>query len=127
MLHAADARSKRPGAFHQGVLGWRARDPKFERDPASRVAYYQLGHRVGTEDRLGGWEVELRQAEVGAPDVQAYKVVVTVEAHPAARFGYEVFVSRSGAPSTPLFGAERAPTSGDSADVVAAPLLLEGE
>jgi hypothetical protein len=53
----------------------------------------QLGHRVGTEDRLGGREVELGQVEVGAPGVQAHKEVVAVEAHPAARFGYEVLLA----------------------------------
>src|ERR1017187_9479568 len=37
----------------------------------------QLGHRIGTEDQLGGWEVKLGQAEVGAPGVQAYFHVVS--------------------------------------------------
>jgi hypothetical protein len=126
MLHAAHARPDPRGALHQRVLGRRARDPEFECDSASHVDYHQLGHRVETEDGLVGREVELEQAEVGASDVQAHKVVVAVEAHPTALFGYPVLVGRSAAPGRPLFGAKRAPPAGDSADVVTVGLLLGG-
>ena len=37
------------------------------------------------EDGLGGREVELGQAKIGAPGVQAHKEVVAIAAHPAAR------------------------------------------
>ena len=57
-----------------------------------QMALRQLDHRVETEDRLGEREVELGKVEIGAPGVQACKEVVAVEAHLAARFGYEVFV-----------------------------------
>ena len=46
----------------------------------------------GPGDRLGGREIELGQAEVGAPGVQADKQVLAVQAHALARFGYVVFL-----------------------------------
>ena len=86
----------------------------------------QLGDRVETENGLGGREVELRQAEIGAPGVQARKEVVAVEAHLAARFGYEVFVGRGNAPGGALFGGQSAPAAEDSEEVAAMGLLLRG-
>src|ERR1039458_4305657 len=89
VLHAADASPDRGGALQQRVLGRRGWDAELERDLATGEGNDQLGDRVGTEDRLGGREVELGQVEIGTPDVQAHKEVVAVGAHAAARFGYE--------------------------------------
>ena len=60
------------------------------------------------------------------PPLTSPRDCAVVPPHPAARFGYKVSVGRSGAPRGPLFGAERTPTAGDSADVVAVALLLGG-
>src|ERR1019366_3725662 len=75
---------------------------------------------------LGGRKIELGQAEVGAPDVQAHKVVIAVKAHLAVLLIYEVSVGRSSAPGRPLFGAESSPATRDRANVVAMALLLGG-
>ena len=71
MLHAPDRGPDRPGALHQRVLGRQAREANLERDLLTGVGNGQLHHRVVREDRLGGWEIELGQAEVGAPGVHA--------------------------------------------------------
>jgi hypothetical protein len=43
-----------------------------------QMAVRQLDHRVETEDRLGGREVELGQVEIGTPGVHAGIHVVSV-------------------------------------------------
>ena len=43
-----------------------------------QMALRQLDHRVATEDRLGGREVELGQVDIGAPGVHAGIHVVSV-------------------------------------------------
>src|ERR1035438_2043160 len=126
VLHTADASADRGGALHQRVLGRRARDAELERKLASRVGRHQLGHWVGTEDRLSGREFELGQAEVGAPQVQAHKEVVAVEAHLAARFRYKALVGRGHAPGGALFGGASAPAVADGDEVAALALLLKG-
>src|ERR1035441_10001929 len=90
------------------------------------MAVRQLDHRVATEDRLGGREVELGQVEIGAPGIQAHKEVVAGGAHPAARFSYEVIIGCGDAPRGVLFRGQSAPAAGDSANVVAVTLLLGG-
>src|SRR5208337_3399177 len=126
VLHAADTGPDRGGALHQRVLGRRAGDAELERNLATGVGNDQLGHRVGTEDGLGGREVELGQVKVGAPCVQTRKEVVAVQAHPAARFGYKGIISRGKAPRGALLGAKSAPAPEDSAEVAAVALLLGG-
>ena len=79
MLHTADASPDRGGALQQRVLGRRARDAEFESNPATGVGNAQRGHRVGTEDRFGGREVELGQAEVGPTGIQTCKEVIAVQ------------------------------------------------
>ena len=78
------------------------------------------------EDRLGGREVELGQAEIGAPHVQSHKEVVAIEAHPAARFVYEVLVGRGNAPDRALFQNQSAPALGDGTEVTPVALLIGG-
>jgi hypothetical protein len=112
--------------LQQRVLGRRAWDAKLERDLATGVGNVQLDHRVASEDRLGGREVELRQVEIGPPGVQAHKEVVAGGAHPAARFGYEGIIGCGHAPGGVLFRGQSAPATGDSANVVAVALLLGG-
>src|ERR1035438_3750181 len=73
----------------------------------------------GTEDRLGGREVELGQVEIGTPGVQAHKEVVAGGAHPAARFSYEGIIGFGHAPGGVLFRGQSAPAAGDSANVAA--------
>src|SRR5208282_2071605 len=126
VLYATDASPDRGGALHQRVLGRRAGDAELERNLATGVGNDQLGHRVGTEDGLGGREVELGQVKVGAPCVQTRKEVVAVQAHPAARFGYKGIISRGKAPRGALLGAKSAPAPEDSAEVAAVALLLRG-
>src|SRR5664279_3400128 len=124
VLDAADASPDRFGALHQGVLGRRARDAELKRNLATRVGDDQLGHRVGTEDGLGGREVELGQVEVGALGVHAHKVVVAVGSDPATRFGHNVSVERGNAPGGELLGGKCAPAPGDSAEVAPVSQLL---
>jgi hypothetical protein len=57
--------------LHQRVLGRRAWDAELERDLAIGVRNDQLSHGVGTEDRLGGREVELGQVGLTALDLSA--------------------------------------------------------
>jgi hypothetical protein len=112
--------------LHQRVLGRRAWDAELERDLATGVGNVQLHHRVASEDRLGGREVELGQVKIGTPGVQAHEEVVAGGAHPAARFSYEVIIGCGHAPGGALFRGQSAPAAGDSADVVAVALLLGG-
>ena len=105
MLHTANASPDRGGAFHQRVLGRRARDAKVESNPATGIGNDQLGHGVGTEDRCSGREVELGKAEIGAPSDQTRKEVIAVQALPVARFGDQVMPGRNLAPGGVLFGA----------------------
>jgi hypothetical protein len=71
VLHAADGSPYRGGALHQRVLGRRARDAELERNLPTGVRNDQLDHRVETEDRLGGREVQLGQVEIGPPGIHA--------------------------------------------------------
>ena len=88
------------------------------------VGNEQLDHRVATEDRLGGWEIELGQAKVGTPGVQAHKEIVAVEAEPVALLVYEVILGRRNAPRGALFRGQSTPAGGDRADVAAVGLLF---
>jgi hypothetical protein len=126
MVNIANSTPDRRGAIHQSVLGRRAWDAELEGELAPREGSDQFVHGVLAEHRLGGWEIELGQAEVGAPHVQAHKEVVAAEAHLVARFGYEVSVSCGSAPCSALCRGQCAPAAGDSADVVAVALLLVG-
>src|ERR1017187_4833178 len=124
VLDTADASPNRLGALHQRVLGRRAGDAELERDLATDDGDGQLGHRVGTENRLGGWEIELRQVEIGALGVHAHKVVVAVGADLATVFGDNVSVERGNAPGVELLGVETAPAPGNSAEVAPVSQLL---
>jgi hypothetical protein len=126
MLQAPDPRADRPGALHQHVLRRRAREAELERELPTGVSNSQLDHRVAIEDRLGGWEIELGQAEVGAPGIQAHKQVLAIEAHAPACFGYEVFLGSGGAPGGLLLRGQCTPADGDRADVVTVGLLRGG-
>jgi hypothetical protein len=86
VVDIANTSSDRRGPIHRGVLGRRAEDAELERELAAREGSNQLVHGVETEDRLRGREVELGQAEIGAPDVQAHNEVRAIEADLAAFF-----------------------------------------
>jgi hypothetical protein len=77
VLHRADASPDRGGALHQRVLGRWARNAELESNLATGIGNDQPSHGVETEDRLGGREVELGQAEVGPPGVHADLHVVS--------------------------------------------------
>src|ERR1039457_7655381 len=124
VLHVTDATPDRGGAIYQGVLRWRARDAQLEREHTTGEASRQFIHRVLVEAGLGRWRIELREVQIGAPNIQARKEVVTVEAHLAAFIVHEPFVGRGNAPCRLLFVGQSTPAAQDSADVVAVGLLL---
>src|ERR1035438_6155701 len=124
MVDIANTTSDRRGALHQGVLGRRGWDAELEGELASCEGSGQFVHGVLAEDRLSRWDIELGQAKVGAPGVQAHKEVVAVAAYPAAFFVHEGFVGRGNAPGIPLFLGQSGPSGRNSADVLAVVLLL---
>ena len=124
--HEPDTTPDRLGALHQDQLCRRALDAELKGKLASRIGNSQIHHRAGAENRLRWRRVELWQAKIGAPGVQAYEELEAIKPHPLAFVVYEVCVGREDAPCPALLQAQRPPTAGDREDVTAVALLVGG-